>query len=117
MAVPYGRRIAPLLVALILAAVALRALVLGNYCLVPSAALSPGQAPTAETSVYGFVLYRGVGVDQQTMYREAVWWYEAALLAEWTIAVAAGVSVYLLLRLWRAVRPQVLLPLKRAVPR
>ena len=53
---------------------------------------------TAETSVHGIVLYRGAGTDHIGMYREAVWYYEAALLAEWGAAVTVGIGVYMLVR-------------------
>ena len=94
-------RIVPLLIALIVAGVTLKVLVHGNYCLVPSTSLKDGDAGAAETWVYGISLYRGAGTDHTGMYREAIWWYEKALLVEWGAAVAVGVGVYLLLRWWR----------------
>src|SRR4051812_43776958 len=101
MSEPDDRRIVPLLVALLVAGVTLKALVHGNYCLVPSTFLKPGEVGTAETSVYRIALYRGGGTDHLGMYREAVWWCETVLLAEWGIAVAVGVGVSLLVRWWR----------------
>ena len=98
---PQDRRIVPLLIALVVAGMTVEALVHGNYCLVPSTSLKAGEVGAAETSVYGIVLYRGAGTDHMGMYREAVWWYETALLAEWGAAVAVGVVVYVLVRRWR----------------
>jgi hypothetical protein len=98
---PQDRGVVPLLVALFVAAVTLKALVHGNYCLVPSTFLKPGEVGTVETSVYGILLYRGAGSDHTGMYREAVWWYKTALLAEWCAAGAAGAGAYLVVRWWR----------------
>ena len=47
------RRIVPFLIALVGAALLLEVLIRGNYCLVPSALLGPGEVGTAETSVHG----------------------------------------------------------------
>jgi hypothetical protein len=95
---PRSRWIVPLLVAVLVAGVTLGALVHGNCCLVPSTFLQPGEEGRAETSVYGIPVYRVAGTDHQGMYREAVWWYETTLLAEWGAAVAVGAGVYLLVR-------------------
>jgi hypothetical protein len=95
---PHFGRVVPLLVALLVAAVTVKILVHGNYCLVPGASLKPGEVGTAETSVYGIPLYRSAGTDHAGMYREAVWWYETTLLVEWGAAVAVGVGTYLVLR-------------------
>jgi hypothetical protein len=97
---PYDRRIVALLVALLVAGVSVKALVAGNYCLVPSTFHKPGELDKAETSVYGIPLYVSAGTDYMGMYREAVWWYETALLVEWGAAVAVGVGVYLVMRWW-----------------
>jgi hypothetical protein len=95
---PRSRWIVPLLLAVLVAGVTLKVFVHGNYCLVPSTFLQPGEEGTAETSVYGLPLYRGAGTDHQGMYRAAVWWYETTLLAEWAVAVAVGAGAYLLVR-------------------
>jgi hypothetical protein len=95
-------RIVPLLIALAVAVLVLQVLSHGNYCLVPTEFLQPGDVGRAETSIYGFALYRKAGIDHEGMYHQAVWWYEMALWGEWLIAVALGATVYLVLRVrWR----------------
>jgi hypothetical protein len=94
------RRIVPFLIALAVAGLALKLLVSGNCCLVPSAYLKPGEAGTAEVSAYGVVLYGETGADHEAMYNRAVWWYQAALTGEWVLAVAMGAAIYSLLRWW-----------------
>jgi hypothetical protein len=91
------RRVAPMLVGLIVAGGALEALLLGNYCVVPSSFVRSGETSTAETSIYGFALYLETGTEHTAMYRKAVWWYETALLGEWAAAVTVGIAVYMLL--------------------
>jgi hypothetical protein len=98
---PWDRRIV-LLIALAVAGLLLKVLTHGNHCLVPSPFLKPGEVGMAEVSVYGVALYRESGIDQETMYRQALWWYEMALLGEWVAAITVGATVYLDLRVkWR----------------
>ena len=92
------RWVAPLLIALAVAGLSLRLILPGNYCLVPSEFLQPGEAGSAQTSVYGVVLYRESGTDVRGMYEQAVWWHEIAIEVEWGIATVAETAVYLVLR-------------------
>jgi hypothetical protein len=69
----------------------------GNYCLVPTGRLSRDEIAVAETSVHGFTLYREAGTQHDRMYEYAVWWYQAALSAEWIIGIALGVALYYVL--------------------
>jgi hypothetical protein len=92
------RRVAAFLIALCVAAIVVTVLVRGNYCVVPSAFLQPGEAGTAEMSIYGVALYREVGSDHPAIYRRAVGWYETTLLVEWGMGVAVGAVVYGFLR-------------------
>jgi hypothetical protein len=89
-----------LVISLVVAGVLLRAIVTGNYCLVPS--FRPGEVGTAETSIFGFALYLEAGTEHEAMYHRAVWWYEALLLAEWASAVVVGAAVYAALRRFRS---------------
>jgi len=57
---------------------------------------------TAETSIYGVVLYGETGKDYKGMYDRAVWWYEATLIGIWVVAILAGIGVYIIVGgLWR----------------
>lgn len=93
-----NRRFIAILIAVCFADLVVKVLIRGNYCLVPTESLQRSEAGTAETSVYGLVLYREVGIDHREMYRQAVWWYETALLVEWAIGVMVGTLVYVVLR-------------------
>ena len=94
-----NRRIVLFLVALVCAIVTLKSLSLGLYCSVPSAIQDAGNVDTAETSIYGVVLYRETGTERMRMYHQAVWWYEATLFGIWGTAVVVGTGVYLVGRL------------------
>lgn len=91
-------RIAPLLVALLLAGLLVTVLGRGTYCLLPSNYLKPDEVATAEVSVFGITLYRESGPNPNLLYDNAIWWYQAAALSEWLLAVVAGTSAYVALR-------------------
>ncbi len=96
------RRIVLLLIALAVAYGTAKALLLGTYCLVPSAFLKADESGTAETSIYGVVLYRETGTDHTQMYHQAVWWHEVTLNGIWAAAVVTGTGTYLIAgRFWR----------------
>ena len=96
------QRIVLVVIASAIASVTLRILSLGTYCLVPSTNLKVGELATAETSIYGLVLYRETGTDYMDMYHQAVWWYEVTLIGIWAAAVVAGVGACVIVgRLWR----------------
>jgi hypothetical protein len=56
------RRVALILIALAIAFITFQVLLLGTRCLVPSPFLNAGEVGTAETSIYGGVLYKLFGI-------------------------------------------------------
>ena len=96
------RRVVSFLLGLSVAAITANALSHGTYCLVPSTLHKAQESGTAETSIYGVVLYEETGMDYKGMYDRAVWWYEATLIGIWVVAILAGIGVYVIVgSLWR----------------